>query len=333
MDYRPLGETEIDLSEVGFGCGDNAGLMMSGTAEERSAAVARALDLGINYFDTAAHYGDTLSETNLGLALRDLKARPIIATKVRLLESDLADVNGAITRSLEGSLSRLQVGGVDILYLHNRIGPERVIGADGGLQRVSVEDVMGPGGVLETFQGLQGQGKTMFFGICTSSGDSEALRRVLSGRQFDCLQAQYNILNPTEGRATPQGFIGTDHGNSIDYAASLGMGVVTYGTLAAGALSGRVTGRATPSRSGGMWTDNLKRAKALGFLVEDYVDSLAEAALRFVLTKTEVTCALMGFSKQAYLRQAVDWTRKGPLSEDAIERIEALYRTDFATRA
>jgi L-galactose dehydrogenase/L-glyceraldehyde 3-phosphate reductase len=196
-----------------------------------------------------------------------------------------------------------------------------------------VEDVMGSGGVLETFQGLQGQGKTMFFGICTSSGDSEALRRVLSGRQFDCLQAQYNILNPTEGRATPQGFIGTDHGNSIDYAASLGMGVVTYGTLAAGALSGRVTGRATPSRSGGMWTDNLKRAKALGFLVEDYVDSLAEAALRFVLTKTEVTCALMGFSKQAYLRQAVDWTRKGPLPEDAIERIEALYRTDFATRA
>ena len=119
MEYRPLGESEIDLSEVGFGCGDNAGLMMSGTAEERSAAIARALELGINYFDTAAHYGDTLSETNLGLALHDLKARPIIATKVRLLESELADIPGAITRSLEGSLSRLQVAGVDILYLHH----------------------------------------------------------------------------------------------------------------------------------------------------------------------------------------------------------------------
>ena len=151
MEYRPLGESEIDLSEVGFGCGDNAGLMMSGTAEERSAAIARALELGINYFDTAAHYGDTLSETNLGLALQDLKARPIIATKVRLLESELADIPGAITRSLEGSLSRLQVAGVDILYLHNRIGPERVIGSNGGVQRVSVEDVTGPGGVLETF--------------------------------------------------------------------------------------------------------------------------------------------------------------------------------------
>lgn len=332
MDHRLLGETEIDLSEVGFGCGDNAGLMMSGTAEERSAAVARALDLGINYFDTAAHYGDTLSETNLGLALHDLKARPIIATKVRLLESDLADISGTITRSLEGSLSRLQAGGVDILYLHNRIGPEQVLGANGGVQRVSVEDVMGPGGVLETFQGLQRQGKTAFLGICTSGGDSEALRRVLSGRQFDCLQAQYNILNPTEGRAAPQGFAGLDYGNSISYAASLGMGVVTYGTLAAGSLSGRATGRVTPSRSGDTWTDNLKRAEALDFLAEDYVDSLAEAALRFTLTKPEVTCALMGFSKQAYLRQAVDWTRKGPLPEEAIERIEALYPTDFATR-
>lgn len=329
MEYRLLGETGIDLSEIGFGCGDNAGLMMSGTGEERRSVVARALELGINYFDTAAHYGDTLSETNLGQAFHDLKARPIIATKVQLVEPDLVDVPGAVTRSLEGSLGRLQVGGVDILYLHNRIGPERVIGANGGVQRVSVEDILGPGGVLEAFQGLQQQGKAMFLGLCTTGSDAAALRRVLSGRQFDCIQAQYNILNPTEGRAAPQGFAGTDHGNSIDYAVSLGMGVVAYRTLAAGALSGRATGRSSPSRSGSEWTDNLERAKALGFLVGDYVDSLAEAAVRYVLTKKEVTCALLGFSKQAYLRQAVDWTSRGPLSEEAIERIEALYRTDF----
>jgi aryl-alcohol dehydrogenase-like predicted oxidoreductase len=330
MEYRPLGETEIDLSEIGFGCGDNGGIMMSGTAEERSAAVARALELGINYFDTAAHYGDTLSETNLGQAFRDLKARPIIATKVQLLESDMADIPGAITRSVEGSLSRLQVGGVDMLYLHNRIGPERVIAANGGVQRVSVDDVMGPGGVLEAFQGLQTQGKTVFLGVCTTGGDSAALRRVLSGRQFDCLQAQYNILNPTEAREAPQGFAGTDYGNSIDYAVSLGMGVVTYRTLASGALSGRATGRETAYRSSSEWADNLARANALAFLVDDYVDSLAEAAVRFALTKEEVTCALLGFSRQAYMRQAVDWTSRGPLPDEAIERIEALYRTDFS---
>ena len=330
MEYRPLGETEIDLAEIGFGCGDNAGLMMSGTAEERSAAVARALELGINYFDTAAHYGDTLSETNLGQAFRDLKARPIIATKVQLLEPDLADIPGAITRSIEGSLTRLQVGGVDIIYLHNRIGPERIMAANGGVQRVSVEDVMGPGGVLEAFQGLKKQGKTMFLGVCTTGGDSEALGRVLSGRQFDCLQAQYNILNPTEGRAAPLGFAGADYGDSIDYAVSLGMGVVTYRTLASGALSGRATGRETAYRSSSEWADNMKRAESLSFLVEDYVDSLAEAAVRFALSKEEVTCALLGFSRQAYMRQAVDWTSKGPLPEEAIERIEALYRTDFA---
>ena len=330
MEYRPLGDTGIDLSEIGFGCGDNAGLMIAGTAKERRSAVARALELGINYFDTAAHYGDTLSETNLGQAFRDLNARPIIATKVQLNEPDLTDIASAVTRSLEGSLGRLQVGGVDILYLHNRIGPERIIGANGGMQRVSVEDVLGPGGALEAFQGLQKQGKTMFLGVCTTGSDPEALRRVLSGRQFDCIQAQYSILNPTEGRAAPQGFAGTDHGNSIDHAVSLGMGVVTYRALAAGALSGRATGRASPSRSGDEWISNLERAKALGFLVDDYVDSLAEAAIRFVLTKEEVTCALLGFSRQAYLRQAVGWTSRGPLPEEVVERIEALYRTDFA---
>ena len=154
----------------------------------------------------------------------------------------------------------------------------------------------------------------------------------MSGRQLDCIQAQYNILNPTEGRTTPQGFAGIDYGNSIDYAVSLGMGVVTSRTLAGGALSGRATGRPSPSRTGDEWANNLERAKALGFLVDDYVDSLAEAALRFALTVEEVSCALLGFSKQAYLRQTVDWTSKGPLPDEAIERIEALYRTDFATQ-
>ncbi|SVB03481.1 uncharacterized protein METZ01_LOCUS156335 [marine metagenome] len=333
MEYRPLGETDIYLSEVGFGCGDNASLMISGTRKERSSAIARALELGINYFDTAAHYGNTLSETNLGQAFKDLKARPIVATKVQLVESDLSDIQSTVIRSLEGSLSRLQLDRVDILYLHNRIGLERLVGDSGRVTRISVDDVMGPGGVLEAFQGVKEHGKAEFLGICSSGCDSKALRQVLTHRRFDCLQAQYNILNPTEARTAPRGFVGTDHGNSIEYAASLGMGILTYGTLAAGALSGRVSGRVSPSRTGNTWADNLKRAKALNFLVEDYVDSLAEAALRFVLTKEEVTSAIMGFSKPAYLRQTVGWASKGPLPDEAIERVEALYITDFATRS
>ena len=67
---------------------------------------------GIDYFETAAHYGETLSETNLGVALRNSEARPNIATEVRLQECELTGIPGAITRSLEGSLSKLQVGGV-----------------------------------------------------------------------------------------------------------------------------------------------------------------------------------------------------------------------------
>ena len=72
MQYRTLGSTGVRMSEIGFGCGDTAGLMISGTPEQRRDAVRHALDLGIDYFDTAPVYGDTVSEAHLGQALREL---------------------------------------------------------------------------------------------------------------------------------------------------------------------------------------------------------------------------------------------------------------------
>src|SRR5207244_2210621 len=74
MKYRPLGKTGFRVSEIGFGCGDNAGLIVNGTAAERREVVERALAVGINYFDTADHYGDGKSERNLGETLREIGA-------------------------------------------------------------------------------------------------------------------------------------------------------------------------------------------------------------------------------------------------------------------
>jgi aryl-alcohol dehydrogenase-like predicted oxidoreductase len=74
MEYRVLGRTNLRVSALGFGCGNVGGLMVRGTPAERERAVARALDLGVNFFDTAPLYGDGVSEEHLGQTLQALRA-------------------------------------------------------------------------------------------------------------------------------------------------------------------------------------------------------------------------------------------------------------------
>src|SRR5437773_415651 len=96
MKFRPLGRTGFDISEIGFGCGDNAGLMVNGSAAERRDVVEKALAVGINYFDTADHYGDGKSEVNLGATLREIGGRPFVATKVRFSGADWEDLAAGV---------------------------------------------------------------------------------------------------------------------------------------------------------------------------------------------------------------------------------------------
>ena len=92
MNYRSFGNIEMDVSEIGFGCGDVGGLMVRGEPADQVRAVARALELGINYFDTASRYGNGRSETNLGRVLKELSADVFVGTKYSLSESDPSDL-------------------------------------------------------------------------------------------------------------------------------------------------------------------------------------------------------------------------------------------------
>jgi len=125
MKYRVLGRTGIRVSEIGFGCGNVGGLMVRGSHEEQVEAVTRALELGIDYFDTAPSYGDGKSETSLGRVLEELSPDVTVATKVRIDAEDLDDILGAVERSLEASLGRLRTDSVDVLQLHSRVAMER----------------------------------------------------------------------------------------------------------------------------------------------------------------------------------------------------------------
>src|SRR5882672_6717629 len=121
MEYRLLGRSDISVSVIGFGCGGNARLMTGEDETLRLSTLRRALEAGINYFDTAPVYGDGRSERNLGRDLRSLGANPVISTKVVLQTTDLGDPSSAVIRSVEQSLTRLGVDHIDILILHNRV--------------------------------------------------------------------------------------------------------------------------------------------------------------------------------------------------------------------
>src|SRR6266568_3340530 len=114
MEQRPLGNTGLKVSALGFGCGAVGGLMVRGDAAGQRQAVSRALDAGITYFDTAASYGDGLSEEHLGQVMRDLGAwsRVVVGTKVRLRAEDMAHPAAAVRASVEASLKRLGRDGV-----------------------------------------------------------------------------------------------------------------------------------------------------------------------------------------------------------------------------
>jgi aryl-alcohol dehydrogenase-like predicted oxidoreductase len=89
METRTFGRTGMPISVLGFGCGAVGGLMVRGDPADQERAVARALEAGVNYFDTAVQYGDGASEQNLCRVLKRLKpANAVVGTKVRLSEPD-----------------------------------------------------------------------------------------------------------------------------------------------------------------------------------------------------------------------------------------------------
>ena len=118
MNYREVGNTGVWVSEIGFGGGGNAGLMVRGTHEQQRESVVRALELGVNYFDQAPDYGGGVSESNLGRLLKELGVRPYVTTKVEVRADHLDDIAGHVT-GLEGEAIVRPLyhglGGVDLL--------------------------------------------------------------------------------------------------------------------------------------------------------------------------------------------------------------------------
>ena len=323
MQTRTLGKTGLKVSLLGFGCGAVGGLMVKGNAADQERAVARALELGINYFDTAAMYGNGESERNLGRVLKSLKPNLYLGTKVRIPAAERGNVAAAVTASLEASLHRLQLDHVDLFQLHNHI---LVKGSDADL---TPEIVLGE--VVPALERLRQQGKTRFYGI-TAVGDTAALHQVADARVFDTAQISYNMLNPSAGTTVASGYPAHDFGNLLAHTQTADMGVIAIRVLAAGALSGTEdrhplgSPSVDPIGSGRDYRIDAERARRLEPLVrEGFADSLVEAAIRFVISHPAVSTALVGYSTLDQLEYAAAAVNKGPLPPAALDRLKTLH--------
>jgi len=329
MQYRTIGKTGVKISEIGFGCGNNAVLMVKATHEDQVKAVRHALDRGINFFDTAFAYGLGKSEENLGGILKELGAEPVISTKIRLEADCLGDVKAATTRAVEAGLARLQRDRVDFVQLHTRVTLARGMGKRFSL---TPQDVLGPNGVIEGFKTMRDRGKVRHFGF-SGLGDPKALHELVNSGEFHGFQAYYNLLNPSAGHLVPQRFGAQDYGLIIDRASAKGMGAFVIRVLAAGALT------ADPSTGGGSSPEplspgsdyalDLQRAEKVKAALGVDGKGLTQAAIRFSLMNPKISTVLVGFSNTMHIDEAVACSGAPGLSDEQMAKIRRLWETDF----
>lgn len=304
MLYRPLGNTGIQISVIAFGAGPISSLMVGSDRERQLAVVQRAIDAGINWFDTAATYGDGQSETNLGAAIEacNAKERVHVATKARVMPADLGDIRGAVLRSFEGSLRRLRLQRVTLLQLHNSITTRR------GDEPTSLTaaDVFGEHGILSAFHELQSGGVVQHLGL-TGIGHPEALREVVRSRMFQTMQVPYHLLNPSAGRTMSADWQETDYGNIIGECSVAGMGVLAIRVLAGGALAENPPSPhtlKTPFFPLALYERDRARAKR----IHEWLGSkyhLPAEAIRFALAHPQIQSAIIGFGSVEQVDEAV----------------------------
>ena len=309
MAYRTLGKTGIQVSEVGMGCWAIGGASFRGGqpsgwsgADMRQSVetVRRAWELGVTLYDTADAYGRGKSEVLVGLGLYEHKDDAVIATKVgnSLAAPGQNFTEPYIRGALDASLTRLEVDCIDLYQLH---GP-------------SVEAMTDE--LFGLMEDLKASGKIRAWGVSIGSVE-EGARAIEGGAQ--AIQLVYNILQQEIGNAI------------FPVAQKKNVGIIVRVPLASGWLTGKYDGhtvfpkndhrsvRYSPERTKEM----AAKVAQLDFLLEE-ADSLAEAALRFVLAHPAVSTVIPGAKSSEQVAENVMAAGK-PLSEGARNRIRALF--------
>lgn len=325
MEKRILGKTGLEVSVIGFGGGGIGHVFGPTTDEECQKAVKVAIDMGINYFDVAPLYGDGKAENNLGRALQDGRRESVyIGTKVRLSQEDLADIEGAVRRSVTSSLQRLRTSFVDLLQIHNRLRVSQIYPPSAGKAQneLLVRDVLKNGGLLDAMKELKKEGVAKHIGF-TGYGDADAVRQVCQVEEFETVQVHYNMIQQNStGKEQP---METEWPQPviIPLAKESKLGMIGIRPLAAGVLSD------SPDRIGQPGSElarNTEKAKALRFLQKSPFRTLSEVALVFAQMNEELATIVPGVKSAAEIEEAVHTLGLPRLSKQDLDTIERLYR-------
>ena len=292
MEYKKLGLTDLKISRIGFGCWAIGGYGWGKVNDRDSiATIRKALDLGINFFDTADVYGFGYSEEILSKALGNQKKKVVIATKfgVKWDKSGRTDKDISskrVVEALDGSLKRLKIDCIPLYQIH---WPDF---------KTPISETM------EALKKCQKAGKIKHIGCCNFSVDLIQEAQKIS--RIEALQAPYNIKEREIEREL------------IHCCRKYKISIITYSTLLQGLFTGKYGRKSKFSKNdvrsryenwvGEKFDKNLKIVEKLKKLSAFYKKTPAQIAIRWVLDNTNIASALVGVQKPEQIQENVDAT-------------------------
>jgi len=297
MEYRKLGHTDLNLSLIGFGGSALGGVFGNFDPGEGIRAVHRAVDSGINFFDSSPYYGITLSETRLGEALVGRRQRVVLATKCGRYGLDEFDFSAKrVLASMDESLRRLQTDYIDLFQVHDV--------EFGDVQQIINE-------TLPALRQLQQQGKARYIGI--TGYPPKLLRRIAESTPVDSILSycHYTLLNRQMDEVLTR------------FTRERGIGLIN----ASGLCMGLLTEHGPPDWHPAPREVRDAGRKAAEFCRAHGVD-ISEVALRFCLDHPYVASTLIGIASTREVETSLNLLRDATDSE-FVARIEAVLAPVF----